>query len=379
MKKIFYIGIISFVFFEIANVYFIMPMPGSQEMNSISVAYFLYTWRWVFRLFFAALILTGFKTAFQSSKIFPLISIFLVAGITYAANFIMAADAMFLQTQHLKMSPVTGNSVDTSRLVLGIEFNGQAKAYPIQYLGYHHQVQDTIAEKPFLITYCTVCRTGRVFEPIVNGKKEVFRLVGMDHFNAMLEDHTTKSWWRQATGEAIAGPLKGQTLPEWNSSQMTLQKWLSIYPNSQIMQADPAFQAEYDSLGNYEGGRRSGKLTRRDSLSWQDKSWIVGVIVGKESKAYDWNTLENKRIIYDNLDNQPFALILSQDNKSFFALQRNSNEQRFVLQQDTLLDGQNRYLLTGVSLNPLLPNLTKIKAYQEYWHSWRTFHPATKR
>ena len=48
MKKIFYLGIISYIFFEIANVYFIMPMPGSQEMNSINVAYFLYTWRRVF-------------------------------------------------------------------------------------------------------------------------------------------------------------------------------------------------------------------------------------------------------------------------------------------------------------------------------------------
>ncbi len=49
MKKIFYSGIVSYIFFEIANVYFIMPMPGSQEMNSIYVAYFLYSWRWVFR------------------------------------------------------------------------------------------------------------------------------------------------------------------------------------------------------------------------------------------------------------------------------------------------------------------------------------------
>jgi hypothetical protein len=36
----------------------------------------------------------------------------------------------------------------------------------------------------------------------------------MDHFNAMFEDSQTKSWWRQVNGEAIAGPLKGKTLPE---------------------------------------------------------------------------------------------------------------------------------------------------------------------
>ena len=100
------------------------------------------------------------------------------------------------------------------RLVIGVVNNGEAKAYPIRFLGYHHQVQDTVGGKPVIVTYCTVCRTGRVFEPMVNGKPEKFRLVGMDHFNAMFEDATTKSWWRQVNGEAITGKLKGQQLPE---------------------------------------------------------------------------------------------------------------------------------------------------------------------
>ena len=52
----------------------------------------------------------------------------------------------------------------------------------------------------------------------------------MDHFNAMLEDNTTKSWWRQVTGEAVAGKLKGQQLPEVYSTQTTLKHWLELHP-----------------------------------------------------------------------------------------------------------------------------------------------------
>lgn len=63
-----------------------------------------------------------------------------------------------------------------------------------------------------MVTYCTVCRTGRVYSPMVNGKLETFRLVGMDHFNAMFEDASTKSWWRQSNGDCIAGPLKRLTI-----------------------------------------------------------------------------------------------------------------------------------------------------------------------
>ena len=57
MRTFFYAGLIGLLLFEIANVYFIMPMPGSQEMNSIDLAYFLYRWRWVFRVIFGVMII----------------------------------------------------------------------------------------------------------------------------------------------------------------------------------------------------------------------------------------------------------------------------------------------------------------------------------
>ncbi len=379
MKKLFYFGALGLILFEIANVYFIMPMPGSQEMNSIGLAYFLYSWRWIFRLVFGALLLTGFRPAFRGSKFFSLFFLVAAVAVGYFANFRMAADAMFLQPKNLKFKTAADSHVDTSRIVIGIERNGQAKAYPIQYLGYHHQVFDTLADQPVMVTYCTVCRTGRVFEPTVNGKTESFRLVGMDHFNAMFEDKTTKSWWRQVTGEAIAGKLKGQFLPEIAGAQMELNQWLRLYPNSLIMQPDPEFAAIYDSLSNYEAGNRTGRLTRRDTLPWMDKSWVVGVALGNESKAFDWIDLEKERIIHDVIGNQPVAVVLAGDNKSFVALRRTDENQRFTINRDTLSDGQTRYNFVGASLDPLKPDLKKINAYQEYWHSWRTFHPSTAR
>ena len=39
-KNCFYAGIAGLILFEIANVYFIMPMPGSQQMDSLAIAYF---------------------------------------------------------------------------------------------------------------------------------------------------------------------------------------------------------------------------------------------------------------------------------------------------------------------------------------------------
>jgi len=376
MKKIFWVGLIGLLLFEIANVYFIMPMPGSQQMNSIDLAYFLYKWRWIFRGLFAAMIFIGlFRTQWKRKwlLIFP---IAIVAVVIYMANFKMAADAMFKQPEQLLLVSAEPNKVDSNRLVLGVSVNGQAKAYPIQFLGYHHHIQDTVGGKPIMVTYCTVCRTGRVFEPIVNGKKEKFRLVGMDHFNAMLEDATTKSWWRQVSGEAITGKLKGQQLPEVLSIQTSLSDWLQLNPTSLIMQADPQFIKSYDSTFKFEIGTSKSKLTGTDSLSWKDKSWVIGVKAGKETKAYDWNQLKKEKLIQDKIGATPVLIVLSKNDKSFFAFERPADNSLFNLNGDTLLFENHKYRIDGKGIDTIF-SLKPLPASQEFWHSWRTFNPAT--
>ncbi|GAB2536393.1 DUF3179 domain-containing (seleno)protein [Spirosoma aerophilum] len=378
MRRLFYIGIVGLILFEIANVYFIMPMPGSQRMQSLDMAYFLYSWRWVFRTVLSLLIFAELLAAYRRSKWVALMGLVLVAGVGYAFNFQMAADHMFYQPGNVQLRPASQNTVKPDREILGVELNGQAKAYPIQFIGYHHQVLDTLGGQPIMVTYCTVCRTGRIFKPLVQGKPETFRLVGMDHFNAMFEDSTTGSWWRQANGEAIAGKRKGDTLPEVFSEQMTLKQWLALHPDSRIMQPDAAFNERYTKMSTYETGKGSSDLTRTDSLSWRDKSWVIGLVVGKVAKAYDWNRLKRERIIHDELGSHPVLLVLAKDNRSFFAFERPTASTRFVLNNETLKTGNQPFLLSGRSLSPG-PNLSRLQAHQEFWHSWQTFHPTTNR
>jgi len=376
MKKYFWIGLIALLLFEIANIYFIMPMPGSQQMNSIDLAYFLYKWRWIFRGLFAAVIFIGLFRTHWKRKWLLIFPIAIISAIVYMVNFKMAADAMFKQPKQLLLVNAAFNKVDSNRLVLGVSINGESKAYPIRFLGYHHHIQDTVGSKPIMVTYCTVCRTGRVFEPIVNGKKEKFRLVGMDHFNAMLEDATTKSWWRQVTGEAITGKLKGQQLPEVYSTQTSLADWLKLNPTSLIMQADTSFINSYDSSFKFESGASRSKLTGTDSLSWKDKSWVIGVKAGKERKAYDWNQLKKDRLIQDKIGSTPVLLVLSKDDKSFFVFERPDETANFSISNDIIFLNNKQLKIDGKGIDTTF-SLKPLPASQEFWHSWRTFNPGT--
>ena len=378
MGKLFYIGIAGLILYEIANVYFIMPMPGSQQMNSIDLAYLLHNWRWVFRGFFAAMIFLGCFQVFSGKrKWIPGTMLLLAGAVVYGTNYEMAADTMFYQPSEVILHNAVQNKVGNERLVIGVELNDEAKAYPIQFIGYHHQVRDVLGGKQIIVTYCTVCRTGRVFEPVVNGKPDDFRLVGMDHFNAMFEDSRTGSWWRQANGEAIAGPLKGTSLPELAVTQTSLSHWIKLHPDTKIMQPDPTYQAKYDSMSRYESGKGRSALTKTETTAWKEKSWVVGVQAGKASKAFDWNKLVKQKIINDRVGEMLVAVAMASDNKSFFAFQMPGSDP-VSIRNDTLFAGNTAYNLLGKRVSGEGSDLKRINAYQEFWHSWRTFHPNTE-
>lgn len=391
MKKKFIviIGLLLLVLLEISKVYFIMPFPGSQYTNTIGIAYFINNNIWWMRILLIIVVILPVLYYLVNGKwwqkILLAISILIYGFVAYAVNFKLLADKMFYQPKEKLFANAQTDTTARTRLVIGVAIGDEAKAYPIEIIGYHHQVKDTVGGEPIMVTYCTVCRTGRVYSPFVNDKYEQFRLVGMDHFNAMFEDATTKSWWRQESGEAITGPLKGTRLKEVASSQMELKDWLALHPNSLVLQPDSNYRAKYDSLKGYDEGTIDGDLEHSDTASWKRKSWIVGVDISNVAKAYDWNELAKKRVIEDSIDRNYLLLTMMPDKKSFFVLNRNVNGQILHFSYDAasndLTDAEthSQWLLNGSCVTGALQGkqLQPVQAYQEFWHSWQTFHRQT--
>ncbi len=380
----FIFGLLLLIAIEVMKVYFIMPFPGSQQSETIDLAYFIHTNIFWLRLIGYLIVLFPIVHFFTLGKTLP--KVLAAAGLIfyfvvfYFFNYRFLAEKMFYQPANKTFAYASQSKVPMDGLVVGVVNNEKAKAYPIEIIGYHHQVRDTVGGRPVMVTYCTVCRTGRVFSPVVTGKAENFRLVGMDHFNAMFEDESTRSWWRQVSGEAIAGPLKGEKLEEIFSEQMSLRAWLEQHPASEIMQPDSVFQRDYDDLKGFDRGTISSGLEKRDSLSWKEKSWVVGVQLGDRARAYDWNDLVTSRVINDTLNGTAIAIVLASDTASFHVFRRDSLVFE-VSDQGALRDRQTKSEWTahGKAVEGQLKGsqLPVVQSYQEFWHSWRTFHPQT--
>ncbi len=63
--------------------------------------------------------------------------------------------------------------------VLGINYQGIIKAYPINILNWHEIVNDQFNQEPVVITFCPLCGSGMAFSASINGKAHTFGVSGL--------------------------------------------------------------------------------------------------------------------------------------------------------------------------------------------------------
>ncbi len=103
--------------------------------------------------------------------------------------------------------------IGPSEPVVSVVLDGDARAYPLRFLLWHEIVNDTVGGVPILVTYCPLCNSAVVFDRRVGERVLEFGNTGrIRHYNMVMFDRQTESWWQQFLGEAIVGELTGTRL-----------------------------------------------------------------------------------------------------------------------------------------------------------------------
>jgi len=138
-------------------------------------------------------------------------------------------------------------------------------------------------------------------------------------------------------------------------------------------------------MDTYDKGKSKGNLTKRDTASWKNKSWVVGIQIENNTRTYDWNQLAKQRIIQDSLPNNPIVIFLENDTASFHSYSRSINNVilTFRKKQDAIWDINtgSQWNYDGICIAGKLKGKTliNINSYQEFLHSWEFFHPKSVR
>jgi len=156
----------------------------------------------------------------------------------------------------------------------------------------------------------------------VNGETFTFGNQGGLFMNAMTwYDHKTGSVWSQVWGQAIAGPLKGTTLELIPASIVPWATWQAEHPDTLAMT-------------NGKGGVFNRAEAPRDG-------WVVGITLGKHSKAYHYRALAQERVVNDFVGPYPVVLYADPQTRNVQAYLRQVDDDVLTLS----LDDTGQYLV----------------------------------
>lgn len=346
----------------------------------MDLAYFMWSSIPIFRGGFAIAILAVLFSAPSDDRltffIYALPLLALWAGVYWLFNHFWVGRVKFLPITTKKFVLAEENRVDLDVDVIGVDLNGMQKAYPAPMLFYHHQISDEVGGQPIAATYCGMCRSGRVYNSLVAGEFLTFSLLGAVSFNAVLRDHQTGTWWRQETGEAVKGKLKGYQLEDIAFEQMSLGNWLEKHPNSMVLQHDPKFGDKYNffkKLLAYEASLPGWHFQKTPPL-------IIGVEVEGAARAYDWEQVRKRRLLEDELASTPLLITSDQEGSSVFIYDRRVDGESLNFEVSGAgyidLKSKSEWDRFGRCIKGEMKGakLTEIQSYKEFLRAWITFH-----
>ncbi len=85
--------------------------------------------------------------------------------------------------------------------VIVADYNGDARAYPLQILIWHEIVNDSVGGVPVSVTFCPLCNASIIFDRRHRGQVLDFGTTGrLRKSDLVMYDRQTETWWATGSG-----------------------------------------------------------------------------------------------------------------------------------------------------------------------------------
>ncbi len=291
--------------------------------------------------------------------------------------------------------------------VVAVEVNRVAKAYPIRILMWHEIVNDVFDGVPVVVTYCPLCNTGISFRrPTVDGEILDFGTSGkLYRSNLVMYDRQTGSYWPQALGQAVVGPLLGMELEPVATRLLSWADWRSAHPDGLVLSPRTGHVRRYGSnpYVGYEDEERPPLFTGEPDPRLRPTEHVLG-IAGADTIAFPYSELE--RLSEDGVaavnrivGAEPIAVFwkagtvsaldaaripMSADVGAAAAYEPRIGLRRltFVVRNGAFIDEEtaSTWTIAGEAIaGPLAGRRLRVAlALDSFWFTWAAFHPETE-
>jgi hypothetical protein len=243
----------------------------------------------------------------------------------------------------------SASNVKSGDRILGLDYKGIARAYPIDVMNWHEIVNDRFGDEPVVVTYCPLCGSGMAFGANLAGMEASFGVSGLLYnSDVLLYDRQTESLWSQMMAQSVSGPMKGTRLTMLPLVHTTWSEWQSNNPETQVLTRDTGDRRDYerDPYAGYEDSSGVWFPVAKKDPRYHPKEPVLGLEIEGQFKAYPFAELSRtKGVVTDRLADRDFVVRYSPESRSARIMGKDGVE---------------------------------LPAVQSYWFAWYAFHPETE-
>ncbi len=302
-----------------------------------------------------------------------------------ASELVMATNKLIPPLDNPPALPGKNADLPDETQVIGLVVEGQAHAWPMGILIPHHIINESVRGRPVAAAYCPACRSGYVFDPVVDGRRLTFEPVSVRRRNMIMRDRETGTIWQHETGEALMGKYRGKTLQVLGGELSNWKAWRTEHPETTVCARPkdyrhpsplgPVFARLLDHGPEHLVGPGLSGWDRR----LNQHAFIAGVTVGGLAKAYPMDVLERVKIINDRIGSHTVVIFhdASSDRARCFSMD--------ALPERTVLEiGENRlrdpatgwaWDFSGRPAAGTKGALLPVRVERKWWLAWSEYHP----
>lgn len=284
--------------------------------------------------------------------------------------------------------------------VLGLVHNGQARAYPRDYIARPHFYSDKVGGESVTVSYCILCNSGIGFKNELKGKPLDLECITAFNNNIIYRDKNSGNFIQQLDGKVVYGPELGTQLDSLPIIITTWKDWKTLHPETKLYYAPAKSFRDKMVAGMLEMLIPIRKLSQR-SKPWhriQGKldgrlpamSFVIGVELNSERCAYTMEDLRKRKVINDTVGGEPIVVMYDRDRDVGAVYSRKMDNtvlnfdavsepgSKAVARDDSSGDHWN---VNGISTNGDKPgrSLQAIPHFNNvFWFSWALFKPDTR-
>ncbi len=278
-----------------------------------------------------------------------------------------------------------------------------ARFYPLAMLIVHEIVNDEIDGHPVLVTYCPLCNSALVFDPVVDGQRLRFGTSGLlRNSDLVMWDDVTESLWQQIGGEGLVGAYAGHRLDVIPSAIVSWDDFKEGYPNGVVLAPPGSPASSYGRNPYIQYTSRSAPIPGFFDSSILDDRYpalerTVGVTVEGHDKAYPFSVVQSVGALNDAVAGVPVVVLWSPGTADALDSSTTAGgaDVGAALAFDRRVDGEpleftpagdGRFTddRTGSTWNVLGQavegelagnRLEPVAHTNEFWFAWAAFHP----